>query len=173
MFYLLVVFSLGLLFLSKGIFEYLRASGLLALCFTVIGWFIVYRNARRLATRSETKSFIDDLMKLVAEIEKVAVDFWLAESEKRTEHRHFQMLMLAKLELLDQKIKIIQERSIVIEELVEHVGFFHDGILLDCERVGSMTLDTRIEKANEVLSYGKEIQTSLYKKFANKYPPIL
>jgi hypothetical protein len=173
MFYLLVVVFLGLFFLSKDAFESFGASGLLALSFTVIGWFIVYRNARRLATRSETKSFIDDLMKLVAELEKVSVDFWLAEDDKRTEHRHYQMLMLARLELLDQKIKVIQERSIVIEELVEHVGFFHDGILLDCESVESMAFDDRIEKANDVLSYGKEIQTSLYKKFAKKYPPVL
>lgn len=173
MFYLLIIVLFGGFFISKGAFTYLQSNGLIALSVTIIGWFIVYKNARRLATRSETKSFIDDLMKLVTEIEKAAVDFWLAEVDKRTEHRHHEMLMLAKLGLLNQKIELLQERSIVIDELVEHVGLFHEGILLDCEQVSSMSLDDRINKANDVLGYGKEIQTSLYKKFAKKYPPVL
>lgn len=151
----------------------LQRSGVLGICLVLIGWRVVYQNAKRLATRSETKSFVDDLMKLISEMEKTAVDYWLAGRKERPEPRNYEMLMLARLALLNQKIELLQARCIQAEGIIESVGLFQDGMLLDCERADQMSLDDRIEKANEVLTCGKEIQTALYKKFIKKYPPKL
>ncbi|MBL0460807.1 hypothetical protein [Aeromonas dhakensis] len=151
----------------------LQRSGVLGILLVLIGWRVVYQNAKRLATRSETKGFIDDMMKQVSEMEKLAVDFWLASRKERTEPRNYEMLMLAKLSLLNQKIGLLNDRKIETADVIIQVGLLQDGMLLDCERADQMSLDERSGKAHEVLSCGKEIQTSLYRQFTTKYPPKL
>ncbi len=151
----------------------LQRSGILGILLVLIGWRVVYRNAKRLATRSETKGFIDDLMKQVSEMEKLAVDFWLAGRKERTEPRNYEMLLLAKLSLLNQKIDLLNARKIETANIIIQVGMLQDGMLLDCERADQMSLDERSGKAHEVLTCGKEIQTSLYRQFITKYPPQL
>ncbi|KRV69763.1 hypothetical protein AO721_04490 [Aeromonas veronii] len=157
----------------RDILTFLQQSGLLGILLVLIGWRVVYHNAKRLATRSETKGFVDDLMKLVSDMEKSAVDYWLAGRKERTEPRNYEMLMLAKLSLLNQKMELLSSRKINVDKVIEQIGLLQDGMLLDCERADQMSLDERIEKANEVLACGKTIQTSLYLQFITKYPPQL
>ncbi|MGK4474111.1 hypothetical protein [Aeromonas molluscorum] len=147
--------------------------GIISITLVFIGWWVVYRNAKKMATRSETKGFVDDLMKQVSEMEKAAVDYWLAGRKDRTEPRNFEMLMLAKLALLNQKVDILNTRNIQTKSIIEQIGLLQDGMLLDCERADQMSLDERSAKANEVLTAGCEIQTSLYRQFITKYPPQL
>ncbi|MCY9815176.1 hypothetical protein ACV1CZ_13045 [Aeromonas caviae] len=154
-------------------FSELQRSGVLGILLVLVGWRVVYQNAKRLATRSETKGFIDDLLKQVSEMEKLAVDYWLAGRKDRTEPRNYEMLMLAKISLLYQKIEHLNARKIDTVSLINQVGLFQDGMLLDCERADQMSLDERSGKAHEVLTCGKEIQTALYRKFTTKYPPKL
>lgn len=159
-----------------SVFEFLsllQSSGVLGICLVLIGWRVVYQNAKRLATRSETKGFIDDLMKIVSELEKSGVDYWLAGRKERAEPRNHELLMLAKLAFLYQKLDLLSARNIDIEDIILLTGLLQDGMLLDCEKADQMPLDERSKKAHEVLAYGKDIQTALYQKFLSKYPPKL
>jgi len=138
-----------------------------------IGWWVVYQNAKRLATRSETKGYVDELLKLVSEIEKSAVDYWLADAEKRTSSRNFEMLMLAKLSVLDHKISFLKARQLEIDDIDEQFSRLCESILLDCEQANQLPIDDSIGHANQVLASGGVIHSTLYQKFIEKYPPKL
>lgn len=115
---------------------------------------MVYQNAKRLATRSETKGYVDELLKLVSEIEKSAVDYWLADAEKRTSSRNFEMLMLAKLSVLDHKISFLKARQLEIDDIDEQFSRLCESILLDCEQANQLPIDDSIGHANQVLASG-------------------
>ena len=154
-------------------FSWFWHTGLISPVLVLSGWWVVYQNAKRLATRAETKVFIDELIKTTSDMEKVAVDYWLAGRKERTEPRNFEMLMLAKLRQFDQKLKLLEKREVSSGCIIENTSFFQDSMLLDCECADQMSLDDRIEKANEILGRGGELQTSLYELFIAKYPPKL
>lgn len=42
-----------------------------------IGWAVTYNNSAKLATRSESKSLVDALSKLLNEVSDLAIDYWL------------------------------------------------------------------------------------------------
>lgn len=151
----------------------LQHVGLISFFTVLIGWWVVYQNAKRLATRSETKGFVDELMKATSEMEKVAVEYWLAGRKERAEPRNYEMLMLAKLKQFDQKISLLKQREINTDGIVDISGVFQESILLDCESADHMSLDERIDRANNVLAYGGSLQTHLYTLFIEKYPPKL
>lgn len=150
----------------------LQYSGLVSISLVLIGWRVVYNNARRIATRSETKSFIDELMKLISESEKQAVDYWLAGRKDRTEPRSYEMLMLAKVALISHKLELIGKRGLVTTQLDELLGLFQDSITLNCEDADRVSLDERISRANEVIASGKALHSELYQQFSNRYPPF-
>lgn len=150
----------------------LQYSGLVSISLVLIGWRVVYNNARRIATRSETKSFIDELMKLISESEKQAVDYWIAGRKDRTEPRTYEILMLAKVALISHKIDLVEQRGLVTGQLVELLGMFQDSITLNCEDADRAGLDERIERANEVIASGRALHSELYKQFSTRYPPF-
>lgn len=150
----------------------LQYSGLVSIALVLIGWRVVYNNARRIATRSETKSFIDELMKLIAEGEKQGVDYWLAGRKDRTEPRSYEMLMLAKVKLISHKIELIKRRGLVTDRLDELLGEFQDSVTLNCEDADRVSLDERIERANNVIASGQAMHSELYNQFSTRYPPF-
>lgn len=150
----------------------LQYSGLVSISLVLIGWRVVYNNARRIATRSETKSFIDELMKLISECEKLAVDYWLAGRKDRTEPRSYEMLMLAKVALISHKLELVEARGLVTDQLDELLGVFQDSITLNCEDADRVNLDDRIYRASEVIASGKSLHSELYHQFSMRYPPF-
>lgn len=157
----------------SSIAELLVKLGVPSFFLVLIGWWVVYQNAKRLATRSETKGYVDELLKLATEIEKSAVDFWLADASKRMASRNYEMLMLAKLSVLDHKISFLKVRQLEIDDIDEQFSRLCESILLDCEQANELPLDECIEHANQVLAAGGVIHSTLYQKFIDKYPPKL
>jgi ERCC4-related helicase len=154
------------------------------------GWRVTYKNSVKLATRSESKSLIDAITKIVNDISDMSLTYWLKSSNKKSStakklkmHRYkkqanvtasesaaYLMNVLAKVNQAYKLIDILQTRGIYIES-----SFMSDVIenaTLDCERIDSFTKEERASKAQEVVNSCMLVTKSLYDKFQYFYPPI-
>lgn len=149
-----------------------KYTGLLSAAFVLLGWLIVFRNAQYTASRSETKGFIDDLMKSISDIESSAVNFWLASRKERQEPKTFSVLINGKFKIVDEKIDLIKKRKVDIghKELVDLLGCLQEKVTLDCESADAIDSIVRVQRANEVMAEAVKVHTHLYTKFIDSYP---
>ena len=75
---------------NKNLVSEYHLNILIPTILVIIGWRFLYLNAKKLATRSETKSSIDSVVSIMEEIDKLAITFWLSISkDNQVEHEKY------------------------------------------------------------------------------------
>ncbi|MCD9506559.1 hypothetical protein [Photobacterium phosphoreum] len=143
---------------------------LLSLLFVIIGWCVVYYNAKRLATRSETKSLIDGVISITSELEKLTIDYWLSGRKTRIGTEEFLLISSSKIESLGSRLKIIQRRGINITSFnLSKISMY---MTLNCENVDqSKPENNRIQMQNFLSELNQSIE-NIYDEFHRNYRPI-
>ncbi|WP_065357641.1 hypothetical protein [Kluyvera georgiana] len=154
-----------------------------------VGWYVAYNNAAKLATRSESKSLVDALSKLLNEVTDLAIDYWLdrCKSPKsivkivngikiKTQIKHddasSQMFIMSVFTKINQSIKYIElldARGIHIEN--SFIADFLTKVTLDCETAHNMTQQERASRVQEILSLSSEAMNQVYSQFQNNHLP--
>lgn len=177
-------------FISHFGHQYGWCVGLVSVCLVLFGWRVTYKNSVKLATRSESKSLIDAINKIINDISDVSLTYWLKSSNKKKQpikkgkiHRFnkkaddtasessaYILNILAKTNQVYKLIDILQSRGIFIEsnlmsDVIEYAT-------LDCEDIDSFTKEERTIRAQEAINSCMLVTKSLYDKFQSFYPPI-
>ncbi|ATG01271.1 Uncharacterised protein [Lelliottia amnigena] len=135
-----------------------------------IGWKVVYRNAKKISTRTESKSITDHLIKLCNEIIDLSVSFWMKEDDDdRKESLKFSLAVSAKSTQIGDFFEILANRGITIDS--EFLADFTSAATLDSERKSGFSDDERAEKCQACVDHGMSLISHIYKKFEVKYPP--
>lgn len=135
-----------------------------------IGWKVVYRNAKMISTRTESKSITDHLIKLCNEIIDLSVTFWMKkDDDERKESLKFSLAVSAKSTQIGDFFNILANRDIRIDN--EFLADFSSAATLDSERKSSFTDDERAEKCQACVDYGMSLISHIYNRFEVKYPP--
>ena len=143
--------------------------GIGSLVLVIIGWRVIYHNAKKLATRTESKSFIEDVTKILADIENLSVDYWLAGRRSRIETEQFILLINAKLITLKSRLDILKNRAINID--VVDLSKILEYSTLECEEVDSKSDSYKRERVQELLDEINTAHSNLYNQFQELYKP--
>ncbi|MGB5856528.1 MAG: hypothetical protein WBH20_14880 [Oceanisphaera sp.] len=137
-----------------------------------IGWNVIYRNAKRIATRAETKSILDDIIKHINDIESNATNYWLSGRRERVDHENYELLLMAKRNVLASRIELLTIRNITVcDKSHDNLSNMFEYALLDCEAADQTSADKRREIAQNILNASTELVMSLYNNFAVHYRP--
>jgi len=154
-----------------------------------IGWKVTYSNSARLATRSESKSLVDALSKIVNDIADLSIDFWINKcqnSQKNLEsnhgikiqakkkhdesaHRLFEMNVFAKMNQAYKYISLLEARGIAFDN--SWLSLYPEKVTLDCELAYKMELSTRATRVQEILGVSQNTMNMLYEEFQKNHPP--
>ncbi|EFF5321259.1 hypothetical protein BBD90_005287, partial [Escherichia coli] len=63
-----------------GVSTYAWMFSVVSIILVFIGWFVTYNNSLKIATRSESKSIIDAIAKILNEISDLSLDYWVNKS---------------------------------------------------------------------------------------------
>lgn len=77
----------------------------------LIGWKVLYGNAKRISSRGETQALYQQACKLLYDIEELSESFWLEEKHNASPST-FEMLILNKIKRLNKVITRIKERDV-------------------------------------------------------------
>lgn len=79
----------------------------------LIGWKVLYGNAKRISSRSETQSLHQQACALLYDIEQLSEAFWL-EGKYNESPSTFEMLIINKIKRLNKVIQRIKQRDIMV-----------------------------------------------------------
>ncbi len=97
--------------------EQFSKSGFLALILAILGWYIVYKNSRILAKKTECNSLANDIDKLLQEISSNSYDFWREREIEDgttflTQCRIFELNIGHMCDLIEDKINYLNQKTI-------------------------------------------------------------
>lgn len=154
-----------------------------------IGWKVTYNNSARLATRSESKSLVDALAKIINDISDLSIDFWINKSQSaktnnepyngikinsrvkvdKSVSRLFQMTVFAKMAQAYKYVGLLEERNITFDKA--WISYFPEKATLDSEVAYKMLLASRADRVQEILELSKNTINDLYGAFQESHPP--
>lgn len=160
---------------------------LTSLVLVLIGWMVTYNNSLRIATRSESKSLIDAVAKLLNEINDLSIDYWVNKSLKPNsnpyKHKGYKSstsystpgsklyitTIYGKASQTVKYIEFLEKRGLKIKSTV-----FSDVIeksTLDCEKSFTFSKVYRNGRAQDISSQSVIFMMHLYDSFQDTYPP--
>lgn len=166
--------------------QYSWCITLVGLCIALFGWRVAYKNSIRLATRSESKSIIDSVSKLVIEISDLSIDFWLNKSspigtcvdegemrsevaKKENQSASYLFNVLAKAQQISKLSEVLALRGLSIPDNL--LSTVLERTTLDCERAYQISSELRTVRSQEIVSACMQVIHALYETFQFYHPP--
>lgn len=157
-----------------------------------IGWKVAYRNSAKLATRSESKSLIDALSKLINEISDASITYWLntskvetnqstnfserltlarqSKSKKDAPHL-FIMNVMARANQATRYVELLRVRGIELD--YEELSLLLEKVTLDCETAFKMSDFQRAARVQEILDAAMNVIDRAHHHFQCAHPPSI
>ncbi|WP_243770426.1 hypothetical protein [Enterobacter kobei] len=166
--------------------QYSWCITLIGLCIALLGWRVAYNNSKRLATRSESKSIIDSVSKLVIEISDLSIDFWLNKSspidhcldpgQKNKERANkinqssiYLFNVLAKAQQIAKLAEVLHLRGLSIPDNL--LSTVMEKTTLDCETAYQLDSELRTIRSQEIVSACMQVVHALHETFQFYHPP--
>lgn len=155
-------------FLSITIFI---CSALLA----IFGWKVVYKNARKLASRNETHTLITQIISQLDEVINEAIQVW-SDQTNSDEIAIKSAVLTAKIHKLKRKVNLLKQRDIT-ESFASEIIELRQAITLNIEskpQLASMEAKQRelkiTSRVNDIIAASSNLHDRLYLLFYQKYP---
>lgn len=142
--------------------------GMLSPVLVLVGWKVVFFNARRIATRSESKSIVDALSKLINDISDESLSYWVP-SATAVESQKYTLLMLARSSQLQHYINVLISRGFKLD--VGILSKISEDVALDSEYVMAMTDPERLLRAHVAVESCMQGLRHIFSQFEAIYPP--
>lgn len=162
--------------------QYAWMFSVTSIALVFVGWWVTYCNAMRIATRSESKSIVDSLTKLVSELADISIDYWLKKVSHITpppeslhgsvvpvEAAEYLTVLLAKASQAGHYFKLLNIRG--IEADASKLSAVLEKTSLDCEIAYCQSASERCVRANEIMSVCMEVIEDIHSNFQAAYPP--
>ena len=135
----------------------------------ITGWFVIYRNAQKLSTRSETKAVVDSAFSSLKLLTDTSMDFWLSRGRDMSSSE-FEVKMSYLFTQFSQSVSILEKRGLKLnqEKISELIGI----TTLDCESVSDKPKADLVLVSNRIAGLSLEIYMELMESFHLKYKPI-
>lgn len=151
------------------IFRYTWIFNVVSIVLVIVTWNIVYTNAKRMATRSESKSAVDHVIKLVNDLSDLSLNFWLGNGTQK-DPRIYSMIAMSKINQITHYLNILNSRDIQIE-LDNYISDIHISTTLDCELINGLSDRDLERKGHSSTSDCLALISHIFSKFEDKYPP--
>jgi hypothetical protein len=142
---------------------------LLSVALIVAGWFVIYRNAKKLSTRSETFAIVNRLSNLLEELGQDGTQYW---SDTRPVEEYEAKLFLGKcnsnINNIRTLLKILEDRGFVCPS-EERLHELFESLTLDCEY--RKKSEKCRKKLSDIRSIVDELNNHLLDTFNISYKP--
>ncbi|CQH63964.1 TPA: hypothetical protein R4368_003610 [Yersinia enterocolitica] len=149
--------------------QYVWIFSLASLVFVCIGWRVVYWNARKIATRAESKAAADHLIKILNEISDTSVAFWLSGGSSMKSSNQYSLTILGKVTQAYEFVNILQRREVKVDD--DFLSNISMKATLNCEVAHIFKPTLQAEHAQEVMECCMNMISHIFTQFELCYPP--
>lgn len=147
-------------------------SVLCSAAIALIGWQVIFRNAKKLASRSETYVLISSINSLLKDIKSASDKFWL-QKENNDSPIIYDTLVGLKLREVQDLLSILNKRHLSSEDGAKSISRVRSACTLQSTK--ALTITSPSERAKILRGiYGviSVCETDIYDTFSSKYPPL-
>lgn len=138
----------------------------------LIGWHVLFNNAKKLASRSETYTIISAINGLLKEVKKASDDFWLKKKNNDSPIAYDTFVAL-KLREVQDLLKILSGRHLSSEDGAKAVYPVRSACTLESTKASEMSdFQERAKILRGIYGVISICETEIYKAFEQKYPPL-
>jgi hypothetical protein len=137
------------------------------LLIVIVGWKVLFKNAQKISSRSETFNIISALAKTQEEILQLSQDFWLGDN---LNSQNFHCLVLGKIKVVKSNLILLEDRYLIIPKKSTLITAIRSSCLLDCERIGEIGPTARRIQFGKILNSLHSLENEINKSFHSKYP---
>ena len=133
----------------------------------LLGWNVIYKNAKKIASRNETFNLLSNLLVNIDELTSESISFWSSLDDKN------EILKSKRLELevvkLKRSLDQLNRRGITFQLNLE-IRKLRRAITLDSNNKSSVPKVLIQLKVEDLYLYSSELQNKLILAFQNKHP---
>ena len=144
-------------------------TSLVSIIIIIIGWCVLYNNAKKIATRAETKSILDRITEKIDETVVFSTDFWLLSNVNDIKPDHFELLFLNRMTQIFGCVTLLKSRGLDIS--YEFISTLLELSTLDCEKIKTTSKSKRQIKAYEINEAAIKAIEHIYDIFHSTYIP--
>jgi len=133
--------------------------------FIIIGWKVLYRNARRIAKRNETYALLMKTQNEILHAEKRGLDFW-SHPTIRTSLDSY--LLALNVQRIGNLLDLLSKRGLNVDD--HYIYRLRNAITLDAEKPGTVTQEKIQRKLVHISDFSQRIQNDLHSAFVGRYP---
>ncbi len=142
----------------------------ISILFVLVGWQVIYNNAKKLASRSETYAIVNRLITLLSDVQKLSEEFWL-KAEYNDNPQNYDLLILSKTKLISTKLETLKSRGVNIYELQRLVFPLRKACTFNSYNIEKLSEDTKRAEVDEILTSISNFEKQLDSKMTSLYPP--
>jgi len=140
----------------------------ISIIFVIIGWQVLFKNAKRITSRSETYGLVTHTFKLVDDLLNEASIYWLTPQDNAKHLLHAKNFEL-KTQNLKKNLQLIASRGVELDFTLE-LRKARRAITLDAERVSDISDSIKTLKIEDMNHYLTTLKINIFKSFETKYP---
>ena len=142
----------------------------------IIGWLVIYGNAKKLASRNEAHSLVQKVDDRLLDILQYSKDYWsyleCEDDRVLLESKRFSVELGGSISLIRSYLKLIEDNSSMSLEFKpsKELMMLKKKCELDSECVLDMELNIREKRAIDVVVSITYFRSQLYSSFRNSFP---
>jgi len=133
----------------------------------IIGWLVLFHNAKKLATRNETKSQLNESIEILNDATEYTLNYWLNYGALKNSSTLFSIQFMSKITKFQASLEVLETRGIDITG-VNYADFLNH-CTLDCEKIEAM--EDIIQRSLSISNDSQELYDNITKKYYDVYAP--
>lgn len=135
----------------------------------VVGWSVIYRNAKRISSRNETFTIINRVADNLRSIEEKTVEFYSRGHQAQAPVLWYSDIALH-IESIREHLALLKKRE--IDPGLNHLANLREHTSLRCEEAAEMSADEKVLMFQNLKAASTDLLRSLHDRFSTKHPHL-
>lgn len=135
----------------------------------LIGWGVIYNNAKKIASRNETYAVSNQILSILSDLQKLSESFWIKYEYSETP-QFYELLILSKTKQISSKIKVLESRRVKVYDINRLIFPIRKSCTFDIHSVTSKSVDDRREQIERILNATLAFEQALDKEMQLTFP---
>jgi len=138
----------------------------------IVGWVVLYTNAKRIATRAETRIILNNVLEKLNTLRTSATEYWLKEPGELSngEVVFWTQKTLSELQLIDSSLQLLKRRNMNFD-IINLFVHLRQQVTFGCEYRKKKSQEPDREKAVKLSESTHSIIEILEESFLDLYAP--
>jgi len=149
------------------IMSYLPA--IITIFLIIFGWRVLYKNARKIASRNETYNLLCIAQNQLSKIEELGQNYWCSESSSKLTVIGSTQIFVSHINKIKNTISILNQRGVSVDAF--DVYKLRSALTLNIEQKDTLPPADVSQKLSDISFYSQSITSELCTCFMCEYPP--